>query len=112
MSTATFEITVSRLDIYSALVRFAKLCDGNQRWNFIAVTPAGEVYTGSETSARYSREEYDRKMPHPVTVKSAFGNGQCNLPEDWSDDDGDCEDEVDSVVAALADAGYDVTETP
>ncbi len=64
-----------------------------------------------EISRCVSEDEFNRRMPHTVTVLGRQGNGQCNLKMGW-EEDCDFDLECDDTVKALENAGYDVELVP
>lgn len=111
MTTATHNMTVSRTDLYNALVECERQADSSSHWCAVRVAADGSVYNSEEPSRCVGEDEYYHRMPHTVTVFSRNGSGQCDLPEDWSDDDGVLLKEVESCVEQLEEAGYNVTLT-
>src|ERR1700677_4820576 len=111
METAAFKITVLSSEIRDARIQAEKLLDDTQHWIGIRVSADGKVYVSEEVSYCIGESEFNRDMPHAVTVFGRVGHGQCELPEgdSWEDDMCDVLSEFEEEVAGkLEDAGYEV----
>jgi hypothetical protein len=94
---------VSRVGLFDAMAEFEKLCDTDQMWHAVRIGVDGTPYVSTEASPCYSESEYFGRDPHPITLTSRTGHGQCVLPDDWCDDDGLLQDEIDRLIAEHSD---------
>jgi hypothetical protein len=104
-------LQINEASLRDAVIEFIEKVDATQNHIHLRIGSDGLAYVSEDTSYCIGEDEFNKKPGHTITVKHQRGDGQCQLPEDWHEEDNGIDaiqDLIDAVLVDLSRNGHEV----